>query len=221
MIRIFDILLSFFSLICFSPILLVFCIILRFSGQGKIFYSQTRIGKNGREFKIFKFATMIDDSEHKKNKTITVANDSRVLPFGKFLRKTKFNELPQLFNIFIGDMSLIGPRPLVKQNFDLYSEVQKQNILNNRPGLSGIGSIIFSKEEEMMNDKDDAWNFYKNVIIPYKGSLEVWFAKNYNFKLYLELIFFTIFVILTKNLNFIFKYYKSLPIMPTELKTKL
>jgi len=221
MIRLFDIFLSFFSLICFSPILLIFCIILKFSGQGKIFYSQTRVGKNGKEFKIYKFTTMLDDSETKLNKTITVANDSRVLPFGKFLRKSKFNEFPQLWNTILGDMSLIGPRPLVKRNFELYTEEQRKLILSNRPGLSGIGSIIFSKEEEIMNNKDDAWNFYKNTIIPYKGSLEAWFSKNYNFKLYLELIFFTILIIFTKKLDHIFKYYKSLPKIPNELNTKL
>tara|TARA_E500000178_G_C16999257_1_gene744829 strand:+ start:1134 stop:1799 length:666 start_codon:yes stop_codon:yes gene_type:complete len=221
MIRIADITLSILSLVFFMPLLLIFCIILKFTGQGKIFYSQKRVGRNGLEFRIFKFVTMLDDSEKLMNKTITVRNDERVLPFGKFLRKTKFNEFPQLWNVILGEMSLIGPRPLIKKNFDLYDENHKEAILKSKPGLSGIGSILFSKEEELMSNNDDAWNFYKEKIIPYKGSLEMWFSKNNNFKLYCELIFFTVYVMITQNLNIMFKYYASLPKIPDVLKDKL
>lgn len=221
MIRISDIILSILSLVFFMPLLIIICIILKFTGEGKIFYSQKRVGINGHEFKIFKFVTMHDDSEKTFNQTITVGNDKRVLPFGKFLRKTKLNEFPQLLNVILGEMSLIGPRPLIKKNFDLYETHHKEAILKSKPGLSGVGSIIFSKEEELMNSNDDAWNFYKDNIIPYKGSLEMWFSKNNNFKLYFELIFFTVLIMITHNLNIMFKYYASLPRIPDVLKEKL
>ena len=116
--RFFDILLSSLAISFFSIILLPVIIILRLTGEGEIFYLQKRIGKNNKEFYLLKFATMLKNSSKMQNGTVTIKNDPRVLPFGKFLRKSKINELPQLFNILKGDMSIIGPRPQTPNYFN-------------------------------------------------------------------------------------------------------
>lgn len=221
MIRLFDIILSVLGIILLFPIILTTCLILKFTGERKVFYLQKRVGVEEKEFFIFKFATMYENSDSKLNQTITVSNDPRILPVGNFLRKTKLNEIPQLINVILGDMSLIGPRPLVKKNLDFYKSQDRKIILTNKPGLSGIGSIIFSNEENLLNEKEDAWNYYIKQIIPYKSTLEVWFSKNINLRLYFELIFFTIYVILTNNSKLLFDYYKTLPEMPKELQKKI
>ena len=120
--RFFDILFSSFALLVLSPLLIPVVIILKFSGEGEVFFLQERIGKNGKLFKLFKFATMLKDSPNLGTGTVTMKDDPRVLPVGKFLRKTKINELPQLLNIFFGDMSVIGPRPLTAETFGSYSD---------------------------------------------------------------------------------------------------
>ena len=203
------------------PIILTTSLILKFTGEGKVFYLQKRVGVEEKEFFIFKFATMYENSDSKLNQTITVSNDPRILPLGSFLRKTKLNEIPQLINVILGNMSLIGPRPLVKKNLNFYKSQDRKIILTNKPGLSGIGSIIFSNEENLLNEKEDAWNYYINQIIPYKSALEVWFSKNINLRLYFELIFFTVYIILTSNSKLLFDYYKTLPEMPKEFQKKI
>ena len=131
---------------------------------------------------------MIKDSPNIGTGTVTIKEDPRVLPFGKFLRRTKINELPQLLNIFFGDMSVIGPRPLTPQTFNYYAS-ETQNIISKvRPGLSGIGSIVFRGEEEIMEGTSASVDFYNNVIAPYKGSLEEWFVVNKNLSIYFKLI---------------------------------
>src|ERR1051325_1052233 len=137
--RFFDILFSSIAIIILSPILLVIIIVLRFSGEGEIFYRQQRIGKGGKPFGVFKFATMVKNSSSMGTGFITTKNDPRVLPVGRFLRKTKLNEVPQIFNIFLGDMSIVGPRPQVGRHFEIYSENVKQELNKIRPGLTGIG----------------------------------------------------------------------------------
>ena len=141
--RFLDILFSGLALLALSPLLVPIVIILKFSGEGEVFFFQERIGKDGKLFKLYKFATMLKDSPNLGTGTVTMRDDPRVLPVGKFLRKTKINELPQLLNIFLGDMSVIGPRPLTAQTFGSYSDNTKAVISQVRPGLSGVGSIIF------------------------------------------------------------------------------
>jgi len=143
--RFFDI---FFSLICiliFLPIFIIVSLILKFSGEGEVFYLQKRLGFKIKKFSIIKFATMLKNSENIGSGTITLRNDFRVTKPGKILRKTKINELPQIFNIFIGDISFVGPRPLVKKTFDDYPITIKNLIYNSKPGLTGIGSILFAR----------------------------------------------------------------------------
>ena len=183
-----------------------------------VLFKQERVGRGGNIFYLFKFATMLKDSPNMGTGTITVKDDPRVLPLGKFLRKSKINELPQLFNIFRGDMSIIGPRPMTKEIFELYSE-QTQNILKKvRPGLSGIGSIIFRREEEIFDDISTSKEFYRKIISPYKGSLEHWFVLNKGIKIYFLAISITILVVLFPKFRPVDMFFKNLPEPSDELK---
>jgi lipopolysaccharide/colanic/teichoic acid biosynthesis glycosyltransferase len=148
-------------------------------------------------------------------------DDIRVLPLGKILRKTKINELPQLLNIFFGDMSVIGPRPLTIQTFGAYSENTQNIIKQVRPGLSGVGSIIFHDEEEIMHGVSASVDFYENVIAPYKGTLEEWFVSNKGLYIYFLAIFITVWVVIIPNTKVAWKMFKGLPEPPVGLKCAL
>jgi lipopolysaccharide/colanic/teichoic acid biosynthesis glycosyltransferase len=219
--RIFDIVLSSLALIILSPLLVPIAILLRMTGEGEIFYLQDRIGKDVKTFKLYKFATMLKNSPSLGTGTVTVKNDPRILPAGKFLRKTKINELPQLLNILFGDMSVIGPRPLTKQTFGAYS-VNTQGIIGQvRPGLSGVGSIIFRGEEDILSGANSSLDFYKNSIAPYKGDLEIWFVKNCTILNYFKAIIVTLVVVLFPKSQVAWKVFKGLPVPPHELKDVL
>ncbi|MDA8845089.1 sugar transferase, partial [Candidatus Pelagibacter bacterium] len=166
--RSFDILFSSISIIVLFPVLSLIILILSITGEREIFYKQNRIGQNRISFELWKFATMYKNSEKKGAGTVTLKNDFRVLPFGKFLRKTKLNELPQLFNIFIGDMSVIGPRPLHQKQFSFYSSRDQKIISSVKPGLSGVGSIIFRDEEKILQNTNNPEKSYKQNITPRK-----------------------------------------------------
>lgn len=217
--RFFDIFFSGIALILLSPLLLTLIFVLRVTGEGEIFFPQDRIGFGGKKFKLYKFATMLKDSPSMGTGTVTVKNDPRILPIGSFLRKTKINELPQLINIFIGDMSVIGPRPQTKRCFDAFPESIQHDIVKVRPGLSGIGSVIFRSEEEMMSENNDPDRFYDDVIMPYKGKLECWYVQNKSIGNYFLLITITVIVILTRSTALIFRCYPSLPRPPKDLKS--
>lgn len=217
--RLFDIVFSGIALIALLPIFLPLMILLRLTGEGEIFFLQDRIGLNGKIFKIFKFATMLKDSPNIGTGTVTLHNDPRVLPLGSFLRKTKINELPQLINIFKGDMSIIGPRPQTQRCFDAYPEQSQQEILKVRPGLSGIGSIVFRNEDEMMHVNSDPDKFYDEIVMPYKGSLEIWYVSNQNIWTYFSLIVLTVWVVLIPKTNLVWRVFKDLPTSPDDLDT--
>ena len=219
--RFFDILLSGCALIILSPLLVPIVTILKFSGEGEVFFFQERIGKDGKLFKLFKFATMLKDSPNLGTGTVTMKDDPRVLPVGKFLRKTKINELPQLLNIFFGDMSVIGPRPLTAETFGSYSDTTQSIIKQVRPGLSGIGSIIFRGEEDIMYGATASVDFYHNVIAPYKGALEEWFVANKGLYIYFMAILTTVWVIVFSNTKVTWIVFKGLPEPPAELKPSL
>jgi lipopolysaccharide/colanic/teichoic acid biosynthesis glycosyltransferase len=182
---------------------------------------QTRVGKNKAKFKLYKFATMLKNSDQMGTGTVTVKNDMRILPFGKFFRKTKINELPQLFNILLGHMSIVGPRPLTTDNFNLYNPETQNMVSKTRPGLSGIGSIIFRNEEEMLNLAGDNIKFYEEVITPYKGKLEVWFVLNSTLLNYFKIIFLTMFVVMFPKTKIVWEVFRHLPIPPIELEDLL
>ncbi len=199
------------------PILIIVMIFLRVTGEGEIFFSQDRLGINGNYFKLLKFATMKKNSPNIGTGTVTIKNDPRILPFGRFLRITKINELPQLFNVIRGDMSLVGPRPLTNEAFSLYDDNVKTMLGKVRPGLSGVGSIIFRNEESIL-DSDDSLDFFKEVIMPYKGKLEVWFIQNRNISIYFLTIFLTLYVVFFSNSRIVWSLFNNLPEPPSELK---
>ena len=157
------------------PLFLPITIILRFTGEGEVFYLQERIGYKNSKFNIWKFATMLKNSLDMGTGSITLENDFRVTRFGKFLRKTKINELPQLYNIIKGDITIVGPRPVLDQDWKLYPDSIINKIYDVKPRLTGIGSIIFRDEESLMSsvEGEDYHEFYKKVIAPYKGKLEM------------------------------------------------
>ena len=196
---------------------------LKLTGEHDIFYGQERIGKGGKTFKVWKFATMLRNSINMPGGGFTMKDDPRILPMGKFLRKTKINELPQLINIFTGDMSVIGYRPLVKKGYDLYSEDVKKELAKSRPGLSGIGSIVFRNEEQIVQKYEtfeEKQEYYKNAIIPYKGELEVWYANHKSVFMYFRLIFMTVGAVLKPDSQS-WKKLKGIPEIPDNLKDVL
>jgi len=211
--RILDISVSFLTLIILLPVFIPIIIILKLSAEGEVFYFQERYGIHNSRFQIWKFATMLKNSMNIGTGSITLQNDPRVTKFGAFLRKTKINELPQIINILKGDISLVGPRPLVTKTFSAYSEEVQSKIYNIKPGLTGIGSIIFRDEESIISSiKDkDPHEFYKRVIAPYKGDLEMWYQEHNSFLLDLQLIFMTAWVILVPNSKLYEKWFKDLP----------
>ena len=217
--RFFDIVFSGIALVLFSPLLLPLMFILRVTGEGEIFFQQNRVGRGGKDFKLYKFATMLKDSPNMGTGTVTVKNDSRILPMGGLLRKTKINELPQLINIFKGDMSVIGPRPQTQRCFDAFPMSAQNDITKVRPGLSGIGSVVFRSEEDMMHANAEPDRLYEDVIMPYKGKLESWYVRNNSVWNYLLLIALTILVILTRSTRLIFQFYTSLPRPPEDLNS--
>jgi lipopolysaccharide/colanic/teichoic acid biosynthesis glycosyltransferase len=219
--RVFDILISGLALLVLSPLLVPIVIILRCSGEGEIFFLQERGGRNGEVFKLYKFVTMLKDSPNIGTRTVTMKDDPRVLPVGKFLRRTKINELPQLLNIFFGDMSVIGPRPLTAQTFGSYSDSTQDVIIQVRPGLSGVGSIIFRGEEEIMHSAKASVEFYDSVIAPYKGALEEWFVSNKGLYIYFVAIFTTVWAVLFPKTKLAWTVFKGLPEPPEELKLAL
>ena len=215
----FDIVFSGIALVLLSPLFLPLMFILRFTGEGKIFFSQNRVGRGRKSFKLYKFATMLRDSPNLGTGTVTVKNDPRVLPVGAILRKTKINELPQLINILKGDMSVIGPRPQTQRCFNAFPVSNQNDIMKLRPGLSGIGSVIFRSEEDMMHANAEPDRLYDDVIMPYKGRLESWYVRNNSVWNYLLLIALTVLVILTRSTRLIFQCYTSLPRPPEGLNS--
>ena len=215
--RLFDVIFSGVALIALLPIFLPLLLLLRLTGEGEIFFLQDRIGREGKYFKLYKFATMLKNSPNIGTGTVTLHKDPRVLPLGGFLRTTKINELPQLINILKGDMSVIGPRPQTQRCFDAFPTQSQQEIVKVRPGLSGIGSIVFRNEEEMMHANNDPDRFYDEIVMPYKGSFEVWYVSHQNIATYFSLISLTIWVVLGFSSSLVWKLFKDLPPPPEEL----
>ena len=211
--RLLDIVVALIALVILLPVFIPIIIILRFSEEGEVFYFQERYGLYNSRFQIWKFATMLKNSMNIGTGSITLQNDPRVTKIGSFLRKTKINELPQIINILKGDISLVGPRPLVTKTFAAYNEEVQSKIYNVKPGLTGIGSIIFRDEESIISAVIDEGphEFYKRVIAPYKGELEMWYQEHNSFFLDLQLIFMTAWVILVPTSKLYEKWFKDLP----------
>ena len=217
--RLIDLFISIVSLLLLSPLFLTVIIILKFTGEGEVFYLQKRLGFLNKKFNIIKFATMQKNSPNIGSGSLTLRGDPRVLPFGKLLRKSKINELPQIFNVIAGSMSIVGPRPQMKVDFDKFPVNKRNEIYKSKPGITGIGSIIFRDEEKWISDFDgDKHQFYKDKIAPYKVDVEIWYYHNKSVLLDFKLIFLTAWVIIFPKSNIIYKLLKSLPNKPSHLK---
>ena len=207
-----DILFAGMLLIILSPAFLIIIILLKCTGEGKIFYYQKRIGYKGKYFNIIKFATMSQNSPNIGTGLITLRNDPRLLPMGKFLRQTKINELPQILNVIKGDMSIVGPRPLVDKTFNDYPENIRYKIYDSKPGITGIGSIMFRDEEYLLsNCKIPPQEYYEKVIAPYKGALEIWYNQHKSFFVDISIIFLTAWLIVFPKSNAAHTVFKNLP----------
>jgi lipopolysaccharide/colanic/teichoic acid biosynthesis glycosyltransferase len=207
-----DIVLSSLALLVLSPLLVPVAVILKLTGEHYIFFVQQRVGLGGRPFGLLKFATMLKDSPRMATGDITVRNDPRVLPFGRILRKAKINELPQLINVLKGDMSLIGPRPLTFKHFAFYTDHVQEVINRVRPGLSGVGSLLFRSEENMVAASGiPPARFYEEHIAPYKGTLEEWYVTNQSIGLDFLAMLLTVWVVVFPNSRCCIRLLRYLP----------
>jgi lipopolysaccharide/colanic/teichoic acid biosynthesis glycosyltransferase len=218
MIRFFDVLFSSLALLVLYPFMLPIIILLKLTGEHDVLYRQKRIGRYGEPFYVLKFATMLRNSPNMPGGLITAENDPRLLPFGKFLRKTKINELPQLINVLLGQMSLVGYRPLAEAHYNLYSSEVKDVLGRIRPGLSGIGSIVFKNEEAILHRVADRDYVHDKLITPYKGKLEMWYVENRSLANYFIILFLTIWSFVKPDSNAVYRIFKDIPACPVELQ---
>jgi lipopolysaccharide/colanic/teichoic acid biosynthesis glycosyltransferase len=213
--RIIDILLALIALLILLPVFIPVMLVLLFSGEHEVFYLQKRVGYKNIPFKIWKFTTMVKNSVNMGTGSLTIRNDPRVLPFGRLLRKTKINELPQIVNVLIGNMSIVGARPQLQVDFDTFSASVQAKIYNTPPGITGVGSIIFRDEEKWVSEAPgDKHEFYRDHIAPYKGEVEMWYQENISLYTDVMLIVITAWVIVSPESELIFKVFKSLPAKP-------
>lgn len=219
--RLLDLIIAAVGLLVLSPILIPVCLLLLLTDEHQIFYRQVRIGKHGKKFGMLKFATMLKDSPTIGNGMLTVRKDPRITKVGKWLRLTKLNELPQLWNVFVGQMSFVGPRPLTSVGISRYDQAVSQTILQLRPGITGIGSLVFRDEEKLVSlckeNGGDPKEFYREHIFPYKGKVECWYAAKQSFFIDFLLLIATLYSVVFNDRNIAFKLFKDLPVLPSEL----
>lgn len=189
--RLFDIICSFFGLVILSPIVLVVIIIIKISSPGPVFYVAQRVGKNGKPFKMYKFRTMVVNAD-KIGGPSTASDDPRLTKIGLFLKKYQLDEIPQLFNVLIGDMSLVGPRPEVKLYVDMMTGEEKNVILSVRPGLSDYASLWNFHEGDVLKGSEDPEKTYMEKIRPEKIRLQIKYVKERSFWVDIKIIFATI-----------------------------
>ena len=191
--RLFDIVSSGIGLLCLAPVFVVMAIWIKLDSRGPVFYRQTRVGRYGRDFRIFKFRSMRVGSD--KGRQITVGErDPRITRSGYFIRRYKIDELPQLINVFLGDMSVVGPRPEVHKYVDLYSEEQRK-VFQVRPGITDLASIKYRNENELLSQVDDPDTYYIDVIMPDKLAINLEYIRHQSFMGDIKIIFNTLFKI--------------------------
>ncbi|WP_040210448.1 sugar transferase [Clostridium polynesiense] len=188
--RIFDVFFSFTGLIVLSPVLLIVSLIIKLTSIGSVFFKQERIGINEKPFYIYKFRTMVVDAE-KTGRQITVKNDERITKSGVFLRRYKLDELPQLINVLRGEMSFVGPRPEVKKYVELYTLEQKE-VLRVKPGITDYASIAYRKENDLLKDSENPEDYYINIIMPHKISLNKKYISKNNIFIDIKIIIVTV-----------------------------
>lgn len=217
--RMLDITISLLVLLLLLPILIPISILLRLTAEGEVFYLQKRVGHHNQPFDIWKFATMLKNSPNMGTGTLTLRKDPRVTSVGRLLRRSKINELPQVVNVLLGNMSLVGPRPQVKTDFLAYPAPIQKVIYNAKPGITGIGSIIFRDEEKLLSSTTmPPHDFYREHIAPYKGALELWYQRHASMTADLLIIFLTAWQIFFPHSDLVFKIFKDLPERPVSLK---
>jgi len=210
--RFFDIVFSLLALIILLPLFIPIIILLLLTGEHEVFFRQNRVGFHNEIFRIWKFATMLRNSPNMGSGDVTTRNDPRVTKMGQFLRISKLNELPQLINILTGDMSFVGPRPLMKAGFDRYSDEMKAKVYRVKPGLTGIGSIVFRDEELIITHSTlPPHECYRQVILPYKGAVEVWYQQHVSFYTDCMILFLTGWYIIFSHSKLVYKVFPSLP----------
>ena len=191
--RVFDVIVSLFGLIILAPLFLIVALLIKISSKGPIFFVQKRVGKDFKEFNLYKFRSMVVNAP-KKGLQITSSDDPRITKIGRILRKTKLDELPQLINVIKGDMSLVGPRPEVKKYVDLKKDEYKK-VLSIRPGITDKAAIEFVNEEEILKEYEDKEEAYINKILPQKIKLYNKYIDNINFLEDIKIILKTLKVI--------------------------
>jgi lipopolysaccharide/colanic/teichoic acid biosynthesis glycosyltransferase len=209
--RLVDIIVSSLLIIFLSPLMIVIVALLRMTGEGEIFFFQDRIGFHGKLFKITKFATMQKSAAKIIPGDFSYESDVRVLKVGKMLRKTKINELPQFWDVLRGEMSIVGPRPQLPVMYEMYPSEYKHVVARVRPGVTGLGSLVFRDEEKILSLSKDKNFCYTKLIIPYKAELEAWYAENNSLYLDISIILLTIWYIVFPKSKALWK------IIPAEL----
>lgn len=219
--RLFDLFVSGVVLLILSPALLVVIAILKFTGEKEAFYFQDRVGFLGKIIKVTKFVTMVKDSPNMGTQDITLRNDPRVLPVGKFLRKTKLNEVPQFWDVFVGKLSLVGWRPLMPKGFADYPEEVQKKIVNVKPGLTGLGSIVFRDEESIISKAQtmgrDLRTCYREDIMPFKGALECWYVDHRSFWIDIKILVATAMAVLMPGWKGYQNWFRGLPAPGSQL----
>lgn len=198
--RLFDIVASLVGLIVFAPVMLVVAIVVKVTSPGPVLFSQKRLTKGMKEFSIYKFRSMVSNEFREKNTVQIKGSSSEITPIGKFMRKTKIDELPQFWNILKGDMSFIGPRPELPRRLKYYNDRQKEIFLV-RSGISSPASIVFSDEEYLMNQVQDPEKFYIEQIMPYKIELNLYYINHQSFFYDIWLIVATLLKIVNRVKN--------------------
>lgn len=194
--RLFDIFASGLGLLILSPLFLILAIWIKLDSKGPVFYRQVRVGRGNKDFRIFKFRSMMVGAD--KQGLITVGgHDPRITRSGYFIRKYKLDEFPQLINVFIGDMSLVGPRPEVRKYVDMYTPEQ-MHVLDVRPGVTSLASIRYRNENELLDKAEDPDQFYIDVVMQDKLAIDLEYVKNASFWYDIKLIFQTFWEIVSK-----------------------
>jgi lipopolysaccharide/colanic/teichoic acid biosynthesis glycosyltransferase len=210
--RFFDIIFSLVAIVVLLPIFIPIIILLLLTGEHEVFFRQDRVGYRNKIFRIWKFATMLKNSPNMGSGDVTTRTDPRVTRVGEFLRMSKLNELPQVLNILTGDMSFVGPRPLMKAGFDRYSDEMKERVYRARPGLTGIGSIVFRDEELIITQSElPPHECYRQVILPYKGAVEIWYQQHLSFYTDFMILFLTGWAIVFSKSRLFHKVFPTLP----------
>ena len=217
--RLFDIVFASVALLLLTPLFIMIMIALRLTGEGEVFYRQKRVGYQQKTFQIWKFATMLKNSPNMGTGSLTLRHDPRVTPLGAWLRRSKINELPQLINLLTGDMTLVGPRPQMKVDFDAFPMDIQRTIYDVRPGITGIGSIVFRDEERLLSVPErDPRKFYVEHIAPYKGEIELWYQGHISFWADFRLVLLTTWTIFNAKSDLHFRFFPDLPLLPEALK---